>query len=94
MPVLLICVLAAAPVLAANKFELIGEGISGSSSLKREHLQYLLYAIGGVTLLLGLLSAVTPHKNAAFMNFANWKQSAALFSLIGLLAIGAGAFLV
>jgi cell shape-determining protein MreD len=90
LPALVLLVLAASPVLAGNKFEIIGGGIAGSSSVKREHLQLLLYAVGGLSLLLSLMTLLVPHNNALFLNFANWKQSAAVFLIVGVLAVGGG----
>lgn len=60
----------------ANKFETIGGGVSGSSGIKREWLQNFFLVCGGLSLLGSILSILVPHRNAAFLNFRNWKQSA------------------
>jgi len=79
--------LIAEPALA-NKFETIGGGLAGSSSIKRDWLTGFFMIAGGITLLLGFLCIVTPHRNAAFLNSTNWKQSAiVLFSLTAALFV-------
>jgi hypothetical protein len=83
----------AEPAMAGNKFEIIGGGVSGSSSLKRSQAAMLLFGVGGVFLLSALLATVIPHRNPLFLNYANWRQSAILFLIIGLLAVAGGALL-
>ncbi|MGB5569143.1 MAG: hypothetical protein WBM81_07545 [Sedimenticolaceae bacterium] len=60
----------------ANKFETNGGAVSGSSGIKREWLQKFLFVGGGLSLLGSILAAVLPHRNAAYLNYGNWKQSA------------------
>ena len=79
----LLLLFAAEPALA-NKFEAIGGGFSGSSDFKRSWLTRFFVITGGISLFLGVLAIVTPHTNASFLNYGNWKQSAlVLFSLAG-----------
>lgn len=81
LALLLLC--AAEPALA-NKFETIGGGFSGSSGSKRDWLTRFFAISGGLSLFLAVLAIVTPHTHAAFLNYGNWKQSAAvLCSLAG-----------
>lgn len=81
IPILLCLLLVADPVLA-NKFETIGSGISGSVKIKREWLVLFFLSAGGVSLLFAVLAVFMPHKNALFLNFSNWKQSAIVLSVI------------
>ncbi|MEJ2575830.1 MAG: hypothetical protein P8106_03855 [Gammaproteobacteria bacterium] len=37
-----------------------------------------------------MLSVVVPHTHAAFLNYANWRQSAIVFALVGVLCLGGG----
>lgn len=74
-------VLAHEPALA-NKFETISGGITGSRQLKLDWLASFLYVVGGLSLLSAALAVFTPHNNALFLNFNNWKQSAAILSII------------
>jgi hypothetical protein len=69
----------------ANKFETIGGGLSGSTRVKTEWLQGFFWVAGGISLLSALLAMFVPHRNAAFLNFANWKQSAAVLSVIAII---------
>ncbi len=78
------------PALAGNKFETISHGVSGTRSLKVDHLALGLFVVGGIFILGAVLSVLVPHKNALFLNYATWKQSAVLFLLLGTLAVGAG----
>ncbi len=79
----LLTLFAAEPALA-NKFETIGGGFSGSSGFKRSWLTRFFVITGGISVLLGVLAIVTPHTNASYLNYGNWKQSAlVLFSLAG-----------
>lgn len=79
--------LLAEPALA-NKFEAIGSGLSGSSHSKRDWLTGFFAVSGGLSLLFGILTIATPHDNAAFLNYGNWKQSAiVLFVLAAVLLL-------
>ena len=73
----------------ANKFETIGGGVSGSSGIKREWLQKFFLVVGGISLLSAVLAVVVPHGNALFLNFANWKQSAVVLSILSAACFGA-----
>jgi len=70
-----------APTLA-NKFETIGGGVSGSVGVKRESLLTFFLVTGGISLLGALLAVAVPHKNALYLNFSNWKQSAILLFVV------------
>lgn len=74
-------VVAVEPVLA-NKFETIGGGVSGSIQFKRDWLAKFFAIAGGVSLLSAILAVVVPHKNALFLNHANWKRSAVVLLII------------
>jgi hypothetical protein len=76
------------PVLA-NKFETIGGGVSGSSSAKLDWLRGFLYVAGGISLLSSIMAVLVPHNNPLFLNFNNWKQSAAVLLAIAVLCFGA-----
>ncbi len=75
----LLWLFAAEPALA-NKFEAIGGGFSGSSDFKRDWLTRFFVITGGISLFLAILAVVTPHTNASFLNYGNWKQSAIVLS--------------
>ena len=75
----LLILFAAEPALA-NKFETIGGGFSGSSGFKRSWLTRFFVVSGGISLFLAVLAVVTPHTNASFLNYGNWKQSAIVLS--------------
>lgn len=77
----------------ANKFETIGGGISGSSGIKREWLQKFFLVGGGLSLLGSVLAVITPHTNAAFLNFSNWKQSAIVLLVFSVVFFIAAALL-
>ena len=81
------------PACAGNKFEIIGGGVSGSSSIKRAHVELVLYGVGGVFLLSALLAVAIPHRNPLLLNYATWRQSAALFLTFGVLALVGGVLL-
>jgi len=66
----------------ANKFETIGGGVTGSSGIKREWLQNFFLVVGGIFLFSGVLAVVVPHNNALYLNFANWKRSAAILFVL------------
>ena len=78
----LLCLCAVEPALA-NKFETIGSGLSGSSSFKRSWLTRFLVISGSLSLFMGLLAMVFPHKNAAYLNYDNWKLSALVLFAVG-----------
>jgi hypothetical protein len=80
-------------VLAGNKFEIIGGGVTGSGQAKQAFIETALYVAAGVALLMAVLAVVVPHRNPLFLNYANWRQSAILFVVVGLLLLG-GAVLV
>jgi hypothetical protein len=72
----------------ANKFETIGGGVSGSSSAKLDWLRGFLYVAGGISLLSSIMAVLVPHNNPLFLNFRNWKQSAAVLLAIAVLCFG------
>ncbi|MES9965073.1 MAG: hypothetical protein ABW116_16220 [Candidatus Sedimenticola sp. 20ELBAFRAG] len=85
--------LAVEPALAGNKFEIIGGGVTGSNQAKREFVQMFLYVTGGVFLLMALLAVTSPtRKNASFLTFTLWKQSAAIFLVLSLASLGIALF--
>lgn len=71
----------------ANKFETIGGGFSGSTRLKVEWLQGFLFTVGGIGLLTAAMAVLVPHNNASFLNFGNWKQSAIIATVIGVVSL-------
>ena len=77
----------------ANKFETIGGGVSGSSGIKRTWLQGFFMVLGGASLLGSALSVFVPHKNAAYLNYGNWKQSAAVLFVFAVVFFGAAALI-
>jgi hypothetical protein len=77
----------------ANKFETIGGGVSGSSGIKREWLQKFFLVIGGASLLGAVLAVVVPHRNALYLNYNNWKQSAIMLSVLAVVMFTAAAFI-
>lgn len=86
---LLLLLLALEPALAGNKFETISGGISGSTKIKKEHVQIILYVVSGLFLFAGLLAVALPRHNPLLLNFSNWKQSATvLFVLCACCGIG------
>ncbi len=85
-------VLLVEPALA-NKFETIGGGLSGSSGIKREWLQKFFLVVGGASLLGALLAVLVPHRNALFLNYNNWKQSAVMFAVLAAVMFAAAAFI-
>jgi hypothetical protein len=89
MLALLTTLLLLADPALANKFETIGSGVTGSSRSKLEWARGFLYVVGGISLFSALLAVVVPHNNPLFLNFSNWKKSAAVLSTIGVLALGA-----
>ncbi len=93
-PILLVgfALLAGDPALA-NKFETIGGGVSGSAGIKREWLQMTLVVAGGISLFSAFLAVVLPHSNAAFLNYGNWKQSAIVLSILGVILLTGAALL-
>lgn len=79
-----LCMLGMEPAFA-NKFETIGGGISGSSGMKREWLRGFFIVAGGISALGAVLAVVVPHRNPLYLNFNNWKTSAAIMSIIAVL---------
>ena len=77
----------------ANKFETIGGGVSGSRQLKLDWLQNFLYVVSGLCLLGAVLVVVVPRNNASYLNFANWKQSAFVLTVLAAASLG-GALLI
>lgn len=73
----------------ANKFETIGGGVSGSSRAKLDWLRGFFYVTGGISLLSAIMAVLVPHNNPLFLNFRNWKQSAAVLLTIAVLCFGA-----
>ena len=86
---LVFCVfLAVDPVMAGNKFQTIGSGVSGSSELKREHMQIILYVISGLFLTGAVATVLMPRNNAQMLNFSLWKESAIVLTLLSLATFG------
>ncbi len=77
----------------ANKFETIGGGVSGSSGVKREWMQGFFLVLGGASLLGTLLTIVVPHRNAAYLNYGNWKQSAAVLLVFAVIFFASAALI-
>jgi hypothetical protein len=77
----------------ANKFETIGGGVSGSSGIKRTWLQGFFMVLGGASLLGSVLSIFVPHRNAAYLNYGNWKQSAAILFVFAVVFFGSAALI-
>jgi hypothetical protein len=69
---------------SANRLEGISGGVSGSGHIKRESLQVIFLVAGGVSLLSAVLAVVVPHRNALFLNYSNWKQSAIFLLIIAI----------
>lgn len=67
----------------ANKFETISSGMTGSIKVKREFVQTALLVGGGIFWLSAVLAIVVPHSNPSFLNYANWKASAAVLAVLG-----------
>ncbi len=84
----LLLLLITEPALA-NKFETIGGGVAGSSGIKREWLQKFFLVAGGISLFGAFLAVVVPRKNALFLNFRNWKASAAVLTVLSIIFFGA-----
>lgn len=85
---LLLAMAALAEPALANKFETIGGGVSGSVNIKREWLQTFFLIIGGLSLFGAMLSILVPHRNALYLNFSNWKQSAAVLGVMSVVFFG------
>jgi hypothetical protein len=77
----------------ANKFETIGGGVSGASGIKRAWLQGFFMVLGGASLLGSALSIFVPHRNAAYLNYGNWKQSAAVLFVFAVVVFGSAALI-
>ncbi|MET0014708.1 MAG: hypothetical protein ABW088_13745 [Sedimenticola sp.] len=90
---LILACLAMEPALAGNKFEIIGGGVTGSDASKLAFVQTFLYVASGVFLLLAVLAVISPtRKNASFLTFTLWKESAAIFMVLCLLSLGLALF--
>ncbi|WP_164513278.1 hypothetical protein [Thiosocius teredinicola] len=85
---MLLLMLLIEPALA-NKFETIGGGVAGSSGIKREWLQKFFLVAGGISLFGAFLAVVVPRNNALFLNFRNWKASAAVLTVLSIIFFGA-----
>jgi hypothetical protein len=85
MPATVCLVLLCSDPALANKFETIGSGLSGSSSIKREWLQYTFMVAGGLSLLGVVLAVAFPHQNALYLNYGNWKTSAIVLGTLATL---------
>ncbi len=73
-------------LLAGNKFETIGGGVSGSTSIKLKELKPIFLGFGSFLLLAAILSLLPlGHKNALTLNHSKWQLSSAIF--FGLSAI-------
>jgi hypothetical protein len=69
----------------ANRFEAIGSGVSGSEALKRDWLRGLLF-FGAVLAAIGsVVNLFFPRRNALYLNYNNWKTSAAVLGGIAAL---------
>lgn len=77
----------------ANKFETISGGVSGSFRFKQEWLQVFFLVAGGLSVLGAVLAVVVPHRNALYMNFSTWKQSAVVLVLLAVVFFGVAALL-
>ncbi len=74
-------------LLAGNKFETIGGGVSGSTPIKLESMRPIAMGFGVFLLAGGLLSLLPMgHKNALTLNYTNWKVSAAVFFIFSFLS--------
>jgi hypothetical protein len=76
------------PATAGNKFQTIGSGVSGSSELKREHMQIILYVISGMFMLGAVATVLMPRNNAQMLNFSLWKESAIVLTLLSIATFG------
>ena len=77
------CVLAtAAEPTLGNRFEAIGSGVSGSEALKRDWLRGMLYLGAGLAAIGSVVTVFFPRRNAHYLNYANWKASAAVLASI------------
>lgn len=80
-------------LMAANKFETIGGGVAGSTSIKLMYLRPISIGFGLFFLACSLLS-LTPlgHKNALTMNHTRWKLSSGIFFLLSVISFGFAIF--
>lgn len=78
--------LLAEPALA-NKFETISGGVNGSFRAKTDFIQTLLLTLGSGFMIGAVLAVVVPRTNAAFLNYANWKVSAAVMATLGMVML-------
>lgn len=67
----------------ANRFETISGGLSGSQTLKLEWLRTFSLVAGALCLFGALLAVVVPRRNPLYLNYTNWKASAAVLGVFG-----------
>jgi hypothetical protein len=77
----------------ANKFQTIGNGVSGSAQIKIEYLKITAYIASGLFFISGLLALATKHKNSHELNYTVWKPSSIIFILLSLIALVIGLLL-
>ncbi len=92
LPAFALCGLFAAIALLAdpalaNKFETISGGVNGSLRVKRAFVQSALLYGGSGFLIGAVLAVVVPHTNPAFLNYANWRNSAIVLAILGILLL-------
>lgn len=74
----------------ANKFETISSGVSGSTLSKRDWLRGMLF-LGAALSVLGCLAAIfMPRRNAHYLNYTNWKASAAVLASFAVVLVTFG----
>ena len=56
-------------------------------------MQGFFIVLGGASLLGSVLSIFVPHTNAAYLNYGNWKQSAAVLFVFAVVFFGAAALI-
>jgi hypothetical protein len=74
----------------ANRFEAIGSGVSGSEALKRDWLRGLLFLGAALAAIGSVVNLFFPRRNALYLNYNNWKTSAAVLAGIAALLITLG----
>jgi len=83
IPFSIILLLLCEPALA-NRFETISSGITGSGKIKREFVRGALLVGGSGFIIAAILAVIVPRNNAAFLNYTNWKQSAIVLTVLGI----------